>query len=205
MRTRNVVIAGVGGQGVILFATALANAALARDLDASISEIHGMAQRGGSVISQVRIGGRIYSPTIPEGGADVIVGLEPLEALRALPFSNERTSVILNTKAIVPTAALLKGQKYPELGEIIKVLERFCARVLAIDAFALARRCGSARAQNMVVLGALAGLGALPIPPEAFEKGIAASVPKRSLGLNLEAFRMGMEFASGSKGLDIAR
>ncbi len=199
MKTKNVVIAGVGGQGVILFATALANAALMSDLDVSVSEIHGMAQRGGSVISQVRIGGRIYSPTIPEGGADVIVGLEPLEALRALPFSNERTLVLLNTKSIIPTTALLKGPRYPELEEIIETLERFCARVLAIDAFALARRCGSAKAQNMVILGALAGLGPLPIPPEAFEKGIAASVPKSSLGLNLEAFRRGMELASAQK------
>ena len=199
MRTRNVVVAGVGGQGVILFATALANAALMSDLDASVSEIHGMAQRGGSVISHVRIGGRIYSPTIPEGGADVIIGLEPLEALRSLPFSNERTLALLNTRRIVPTEALLRGPKYPELGEILGILKRFCGSVLAIDAPELAKRCGSARAENIVMLGALAGLGILPIPIEAFERGIGESVPRGSLERNLEAFKLGAEFARAQK------
>jgi len=199
MRTRNVVVAGVGGQGVILFAAALANAALMSDLDASVSEIHGMAQRGGSVISHVRIGERIYSPTIPEGGADVIIGLEPLEALRSLPFSNERTLALLNTRRIVPIAALLRGPKYPELEEILGILKRFCGSVLAIDAPELAKRCGSARAENMVMLGALAGLGILPIPIESFERGIGETVPRGSLERNLEAFKLGVEFARAQK------
>jgi len=205
MRTKNVVIAGVGGQGVILFATTLANAALMSDLDVSVSEIHGMAQRGGSVVSQVRIGRKVYSPTIAEGRADVIVGLEPLEALRSIAFSNERTLALLNTRRIIPTTALLHGPKYPETEKIIEIFEKFCGSVLAIDALDLAKRCGSTRAQNMVLLGALAGLGALPIASEAFAKGIAASVPRRAVGRNLEAFKLGAEFASSSKSLDMAR
>jgi len=188
----DVLVCGVGGQGILLLAEVLGTAALKSGLDARVSEIHGMAQRGGSVICHVRAGpGPVYAPTITDGSADVLLALEPAEALRALRFVGKETLALVSTRTIRPTLVSLGLASYPGLEEAQEALKEACARVIFIDALGLAEEAGSPLAQNMVMAGALHATGRFPAGREAMLEAIEELVPRRYVDINMRAFELG--------------
>jgi indolepyruvate ferredoxin oxidoreductase, beta subunit len=192
-KVMNVLIVGVGGQGVIMVSKALAWLAQSRGLDVKQSEVHGMAKRGGSVFSHVRFGSRVWSPTIPEGEADILVALEWAEAMRWLPYLKPGTGILLcDTKRIVPPFACLNRQAGAPLRYSRETPEEVKSHVpegYAMDATGMAEGLGNERASNVILLGALSA--ALDFKAEEWEQAIAQFVPKKTIGVNLEAFRAG--------------
>ncbi len=186
----DMILAGVGGQGVLLFAEILGDAALQDGLNVRVSEIHGMAQRGGAVISDVRIGEKTLAPTILEGTADVIVGMEPMEALRSIKYASNKTLVLINTTAIKPSA-IPQSAVYPSLETILEKIRLFTKNTFAIDAAEIARSLGSVAVQNIVMLGALAATGKLPFKSETIKNSIRAAVSAKYVEINLIAFEAG--------------
>lgn len=189
----NVLIVGVGGQGVIMVSKALAWLAQSEGFGVKQSEVHGMAKRGGSVFSHVRFGPQVWSPTIPKGEADILVALEWAEGLRWLPFLKADTGIFLcDTKRIVPPFACLNRRPGAPLRysrETPAEVKAHVAEGYAIDATDMADKLGNERAANVVLLGALSK--ALDFPAAQWEKAIAQFVPKRTVAVNLEAFRIG--------------
>jgi len=188
----NILVVGVGGQGVLFLSEVLGGAALTDDLNVRVAEIHGMAQRGGSVTCHVRIGSNVHSPTILEGSADLIVGFEPLEVLRSLKYANRETLIILNKIAIVPTSAYL-GVKYPAEDRILKEISRVSEKIMVIDAMYIATKTGNPATQNSAILGFISALKGIPVKPETLKKAIADRSPKKYLDVNLRAFELGRE------------
>lgn len=189
-----VYIIGVGGQGTLTAARLLGEAALRQGLEAVVSEVHGMAQRGGIVETAVLLGG-YRGPVLGRGGAEVVLAFEPLEALRAvlaLGKASERTWVLTNTRPIRPITVSLKLGEYPDLERAFAVVERRVARLIRLDATALAEAAGSPLALNMVMLGALAATELLPFPAEGLEEVIRAFAPGWA-EVNLRAFQLGRE------------
>ena len=187
------VLAGVGGQGVLLMAEALGTAAVASGLNARVSEIHGMAQRGGSVVCHVRIGEGVLSPTVMDGQADAIVGLEPVEALRVIRYASRKTLVLLNTRPIIPPSVAMGAARYPDLEDILHVLGGFAGRVITLDAVKLAEEAGSTVAANTVMLGALASTNILPMDVDTLREAVVSLVPERFRDVNVLAFKLGYE------------
>jgi indolepyruvate ferredoxin oxidoreductase beta subunit len=179
----NVFIAGVGGQGILLASEILSAVALSHGLDVKKSEVHGMAQRGGSVVSHVRFGEKVYSPVIAEREADLLASFEKMEALRWIHYLADGGTVIVNDQEIVPSGL----EEYPDgLGDGIR------SRVpdaLFLDALALARDAGNARAVNTVMLGAFSNY--LDFPEEDWKRAIEERVPKKTVEVNLKAFELG--------------
>jgi indolepyruvate ferredoxin oxidoreductase beta subunit len=190
MNTCNIILAGVGGQGVLLFAEVLGEAAVMEGFNVRVSEIHGMAQRGGAVVSDVRIGEKAVSPTVLEGTADAIVGLEPLEALRNIKFANERSVVIINTATIKPSG-VPQNAVYPKLEDIIEKIRLFTKNIITIDATDMARMLGNVNVLNIVMLGALTATGKLPLKSETIQSSIKESVSRRFVEINMKAFEAG--------------
>jgi indolepyruvate ferredoxin oxidoreductase beta subunit len=155
-----------------------------------------MAQRGGIVESTVRIGD-VYGPIVSDGNADVLIGFEPVEALRSIAKVNERTVVIVNTRCVVPANVSMAGAEYPTSEEIVERIRKTCQRVIAFDATDAAKRAGNAQAMGSVLLGALAGSGALPFPASVLEQTILDEVPARAKEVNRNAFAAGMAAAAG--------
>ena len=189
----NVLIVGVGGQGVIMVSKSLAWLAQSQGFEVKQSEVHGMAKRGGTVFSHVRFGAQVWSPTIPVGEADVLVALEWAEGLRWLPYLKRDTGIfICDTKRIVPPFACLNrrpGAAMRYSRETPAEVKAHVAEGYAIDATDMAEKLGNERVANVVLLGALSA--ALDFPAADWEKAIAESVPKRTVAVNLEAFRRG--------------
>jgi indolepyruvate ferredoxin oxidoreductase beta subunit len=190
--TCNVLIVGVGGQGVIMVSKVLASLAQAQGFEVKQSEVHGMAKRGGSVFSHVRFGRQVWSPTIPKGEADILLAMEWAEGLRWLPFLKPGGIFICDTKRIVPPFACLNRNPGAPLrysketpAEVIEHL----AEGYAIDATHMAEQLGNDRAANVVLLGALST--ALDFPAADWERTVAEFVPKKTIAVNLEAFRRG--------------
>ncbi len=191
--TTNVLFAGVGGQGIILASDLLAEAALAAGLEAKKSEVHGMAQRGGSVVSHVRFGPRVWSPLIPEGEADFLVAFEEMEALRYLSLMRPGGMALINRQRIYTLAMLLGDQPYPaEAGRPIPGLP---VEMLFVDGPELAARAGHPRTVNVALLGALAAR--LPIPLDTWLEVISRRLPAKVLAVNREAFKIGTSWAAG--------
>jgi indolepyruvate ferredoxin oxidoreductase beta subunit len=192
-KVTNVLIVGVGGQGVIMVSKVLAWLAQSRGLDVKQSEVHGMAKRGGSVFSHVRFGPRVWSPVIAQGDADILVALEWAEAMRWLPFLKAGTGILLcDTKRIVPPFACLNRQAGAPLRYSRETPEEVKAHVsegYAMSATDMAEALGNERASNVVLLGALSGV--LDFQPEEWEQAVAQFVPKKTTAVNLEAFRLG--------------
>lgn len=193
MKEFNIVLAGVGGQGTLLAAEALGVAAIKDDLNVRVSEIHGMAQRGGAVVTMVRIGQDVLASTVLEGQADVLVGFEALETIRNLKFASEKTLVIMNTERIPPTELATKNARYPSDGEIVRKIQRFTKHILVVDAVRLAKRAGSSLTRNVVLLGVIAGTGRLPMKKQSFVDAICELVPPRHADVNIRAFELGCE------------
>ncbi len=186
-RTTNIFLAGVGGQGILLAGEILCLAFLEEGLDVKKSEVHGMAQRGGAVTSHVRAGERIFSPLIPRGRADVLVGFEPLEALRWSSFLKEDGLLLVNAQEIHPTTVTSGGMTYPE--GILDLVRARRERTKVLDGLALARRAGNARTVNSVILGALSR--ELEIPEGTWTRVLRRRLPERLVEVNLAAFELG--------------
>ncbi|MBN2201131.1 indolepyruvate oxidoreductase subunit beta [bacterium] len=188
MKSMNVLIVGVGGQGVLLASELLSDAALRAGFDVKKSEVHGMAQRGGSVSSHVRIAGQVRSPLIPAGQAEALMAFEQAEALRWVHFLRADGTAVVNRKRLVPPVALFRtGPGYPD--DPLSSVRARSGRVVSIDAEAAARRLGNPRVENTVLLGALSGC--LEIPETAWMQAIEARVPAGTIDINREAFRAG--------------
>ncbi len=198
----NVLIVGVGGQGVIMVSKALAWLAQSKGFEVKQSEVHGMAKRGGTVFSHVRFGPRVWSPTIPKGEADILVALEWAEGLRWLPFLKPDSGIfICDTKRIVPPFACLNRQPGAALRysrETPAEVKAHVAEGYAIDATHMAEELGNERAANVVLIGALST--ALDFPAEDWEKALSQFVPKKTIAVNLDAFRLGRSWITEARG-----
>jgi len=181
----DILLVGVGGQGTILATKVLARAARAAGYAIKVSEIHGMAQRGGSVVTQLRLGREVHSPLIER--ADIIVAFEQLEGLRWLHALKPGGTMILNSQVIYPVPVLVGAAEYP--ADIPDLLARRVPDTVVLDALALALECGNARAANMVLLGALARR--LTIPVSLWAEALEAVVPARFQEVNRAAFKAG--------------
>lgn len=193
----NISIVGVGGQGVILMSEMLGNAAIENGLKVRGSEILGMAVRGGSVSSMIRIGNDVYGPLIPIGKCDVLVGMEPSEALRNVSYLSHSSTVILNIESVIPFTVSLGECKYPEINEIIEKLSQWVGKLVTLNASLIAKEAGTQQAANIVMLGALFGTNKVPITEEAVKKEIEARIPPKLVKVNLKAFDLGKEAARG--------
>lgn len=187
--TKNVMIVGVGGQGSLLASKLLGQLLLARGFDVKVSEVHGMSQRGGSVVTYVRWGEHVASPVIDEGEADVIVSFELLEAARWLPYLKKGGHIVTNTQQIDPMPVITGAAEYPT--DLVEKMRAAGAEVDAVDALSLAEEAGSAKATNLVLLGRLSKY--FDLPEEAWLDAVHAVVPEKFLEMNLKAFRLGRE------------
>ena len=196
MKDLNVLIAGVGGQGTLLACRIIGNAGLATGRDIKASEVHGMAQRGGSVISHVKIAEKVHSPLIEKGDADLILGFEPLEALRWIDYLKKDGRVITNTKRVNPMPVITGQTEYP--ADISEKIGRKSGGIIEIDAHSIALEAGNPKAANMVLIGVMASL--TDISEDIWIGSIRENVPARSLDTNLKAFQAGIDFAALMKG-----
>lgn len=189
MDTKNIMIVGVGGQGSLLASKLLGHLLMGQGFDVKVSEVHGMSQRGGSVVTFVRYGGRVYSPVIDKGQADAIVSFEILEAARWLPYLKPGGRVVANTQQIDPMPVITGAAEYPV--ELTAKMEAAGARVDALDCLGLANEAGSAKAVNLVLLGRLSHY--FDFPGEAWQEAIESCVPAKFLELNRRAFALGQK------------
>jgi indolepyruvate ferredoxin oxidoreductase beta subunit len=186
MNTQNILIVGVGGQGTILASRVLAGVLVKQGLDVKVSEIHGMAQRGGSVVTQVRYGDKVYSPLIPRGEADVLLAFEKLEALRWLPWLRPSGRLLVNDQRLDPMPVVTGDAEYPL--DACEHLLATCPDAIVTDALALATEAGNAKSVNVVLLGFLSTC--LTFPQEIWLEVLKETVPARFLASNLSAFRL---------------
>ena len=184
--SKNIMIVGVGGQGTLLASRILGNVIIAQGFDVKVSEVHGMSQRGGSVVTYVKYGQKVNSPIIDKGEADIILAFERLEALRALPFLKKGGKMIVNDRAISPMPVITGAAEYPE--NIIEQLKEN-ADVISLDALELAEKAGSIKAVNVVLIGVLAR--STDISYDAWVDTIKSTVPEKFLEINLKAFDLG--------------
>lgn len=187
----NVFIAGVGGQGVILLSELLGRAAVRDGLKVRGSEVLGMAVRGGSVVSIVRVGSDVYGPLIPEGRGDLMIGMEPAEALRNITYMSKSSIIVLNTQKVVPTMVFLGRSIYPSLEEIMEKLKKHSDKTIALDAIQLAEEAGSVLSANVVMLGASFATGKLPIKIETIKRTVEEHFPAKLIPVNIKAFDLG--------------
>jgi indolepyruvate ferredoxin oxidoreductase beta subunit len=183
----DILIVGVGGQGTLLASRILGNLALALDFDVKLSEVHGMAQRGGSVVTHVRFGDKVYAPVIDEGSADIILAFEKLEAIRWCGRLKKDGCMFVNTQEIPPMPVITGAAQYPE--GIEEKLREMVPEIVFVDALALAKKAGNPKAVNTVLIGVLAKN--TDIVKEAFIDAIKATVPEKFLDINLRAFELG--------------
>ena len=189
MNITSILLAGVGGQGIVLASKILAKCAFSAGFMVKESELHGMAQRGGSVISHVRFGEEVYSPLIPGGKADFLVALEELEGLRYTYFLKPSAQVILNSKQVAPSIIIPENSRYPE--NIKEKLESSGFRVDAVKALEKAKELGNLKVENIILIGALSRY--LPFTVEDWQRTIEESVPVKTIEINMKAFITGRE------------
>jgi indolepyruvate ferredoxin oxidoreductase beta subunit len=183
----NILFCGVGGQGILLASEITASALIKARLDVKKSEVHGMAQRGGSVVAHLRYGKKVYSPLIESGKVDIQVAFEMLESVRYLPTLNKNSTVIVNTQQIYPPSVATGVEKYPE--DVLRHLKQLGISLCSIDAFTIAKEVGEIRAFNMVLVGALSSF--LPVKENTFLQIIEERVPEKFRAVNIEAFKQG--------------
>ena len=188
----NIMIVGVGGQGSLLASRILGHVLLAQGFDVKVSEVHGMSQRGGSVVTYVKYGDKIYSPIIDKGEADYIVSFELLEAARWVPYLRRGGCIITNTQQIDPMPVITGAAVYPEHLEE-KIREKGI-RLLSFDALSQALKAGNAKAVNVVLMGVLSTL--MPFPESVWLDAVRELVPSKLLELNLQAFQLGRDTAN---------
>jgi len=185
----SIVLTGVGGEGVVTAANLLGKAAVKAKLNVFVSEIHGMAQRGGSVSCTVRIG-NVYGPLIASGTADVILSLEPIETLRYIQYTNKNTKIITSINPVIPFTVSVGMEKYPKIDLVFKELSNY-GELYKIDAVKIAKDAGSLLTKNIVLLGALAAFDILPFSSEILLETIIDNVPPKYREINKKAFEGG--------------
>ncbi|HIJ00520.1 MAG: indolepyruvate ferredoxin oxidoreductase, beta subunit [Candidatus Methanomethylophilaceae archaeon] len=186
-------IAGVGGQGVLLASSILGNAALKEGYELAMSEVHGMAQRGGSVLSTVRFGDDVISPLEAEGQADLLLGFEPVETYRVLNLVNKESYIVMNLQVTVPPKVSMGMEEYPDIGLLVDNIRSVTDRLITMNATELAIEAGKAVAANAVLIGAVAGIANFPLRTELLEETLLETVPSRFGEVNARAFRLGLE------------
>ncbi|ONN27050.1 indolepyruvate oxidoreductase [Thermosipho affectus] len=192
----NIVITGVGGQGILTAANLLGWAALKEGYKVRVGEVHGMSQRFGSVISYVRFGENVYGAMVPEGKADVIISFEPVEALRYINYLKEGGLVFTNSRPIQPVQVSMGLAKYPSHEEIKDIVEKnFNAKYLSFDAESLAKEAGNIITTNVVLIGALTSTPDFPLSSQTIKEVIKVSVPPKAVDLNIKAFELGLSKA----------
>jgi indolepyruvate ferredoxin oxidoreductase beta subunit len=184
-----ILMVGVGGQGTVLSSDIVCDVALLEGYDVKKSEIHGMAQRGGSVVSHVIFGEKVYSPVISSGGADILLSFENMEFLRYLEYVNKNTVLLLNTNKILPPSVASGEEDYPN--DIINNLKNNFKEKYELDANKIAIECGNIKVSGMVMLGKLSTL--LPFKVESWEKVIKERVPPKTIEMNIKALKLGRE------------
>ena len=189
MKTKNVMIVGVGGQGSLLASKLLGKLLLTKGYDIKVSEVHGMSQRGGSVVTYVRFGDKVYSPVIDKGEADFIVSFELLEAARYTEFLKPGGKIVTNTQQINPMPVITGAAEYP--ADLVKKMTDAGIDVDAFDALSLAEQAGSSKAVNIVLMGHLSRY--FDFTQEEWQQAIEESVPAKFLELNKKAFALGAD------------
>ena len=187
----DIVFSGVGGQGVVVLSDIFCEAAMIEDFNVAKAEIHGMAQRGGSIVAYARIGTQVEAPLIETGKADAIVGFEVLETTRALPMLKENGTVIVNMK-LIPPNGLTANVKLKNTEELLELL-RTKALVHQVDGPGIAQKLGNTLVVNTILLGALSALPEIPLKAESFQQAIANRLKEKYINLNLKAFQLGRE------------
>ena len=186
MDNKNILLCGVGGQGTVLASKLLAAAAMARDIPVMSAETIGMAQRGGSVFSHLRMGGELYSPMIAKNSADIIIGFEPAETVRMLPYLKKDGYVVTSSKPIVPATSSLKGSAYNG-ADMIDYLREQVKNLTVVDAESACREIGSAKVLNMVLLGAAIRTGVLDLTEDDIKRAVETMVNPKFRELNFKA------------------
>ena len=190
----NIIVAGVGGQGSILASHIIADAAVKAGHKARVGETFGAAMRGGAVHSHIRIGKHVEGPLVRENTLDILLGLEPNEALRlGVKYLAPYSISLVNTSPIYSTDVNIGASKYEDPEKIVLSLKKLCEKVVAFDATKFALDIGNIRTMNIIMIGALAATGKLPFPIEVLKQAIKERVPKHTIDLNLEAFELGIK------------
>ena len=193
--SKNIMIVGVGGQGSLLASKILGKAAMDSGLDVKVSEVHGMSQRGGSVVTYVRFGDEVYSPVICKGDADVIISFELLEAARWLPNLKNGGTIVTSTQQINPMPVITGAAQYPE--DIVENIRMLGVDIRAYDCTAIAEKAGNSRASNVALIGLSADV--LGFDHDVLRGAVASCVPEQALDINLKAFDLAVEAVRNGK------
>ncbi len=193
METTNILLAGVGGQGVLLASQIFTSVAIEADLDVKQSEVHGMSQRGGSVTSHVRFGDKVFSPTIDPGEADFLIGFERLETLRNVHCLKPGGTIIYNSMRINPSTVAAGVAEYPD--DVAAQIAAFGEKTFEVDGLGLGQQAGNPRSSNVVMVGAVSSF--LSLPEALWEEKIRQLLPPKLVDLNLKAFHLGREAVKG--------
>ncbi|MCD6594052.1 indolepyruvate oxidoreductase subunit beta [bacterium] len=191
MSTTSIFITGVGGQGIILASELLSDVGIRAGFDVKKSEVHGMAQRGGSVVSSVKFGEKVFSPLISPGEADVLLAFEPLEAMRTLHYAKPDGKIVVNLRYVMPATVASGAANYPE--NVFDKIKAEVPDVVVVDGVSLAKQAGTVKAINVVLLGALSNF--LPFSEKDWHTAIENRVPKKYLEQNIKAFQLGRKTA----------
>ena len=190
METKSIMIVGVGGQGSLLASRIIGNVLLSQGYDVKVSEVHGMSQRGGSVVTYVKYGDKVYSPVIEKGEADIIVSFELLEAARWVSYLKKNGHLITSTQTLDPMPVITGNAEYP--ADIAEKIEALGIDIIAADALSLAEKAGNAKASNVVLMGVIASK--MSFDENVWKDAIRTCVPEKFLELNLKDFDLGKNF-----------
>ena len=189
----DVIFCGVGGQGIVVLSDIFCEAALIDGFDVAKAEIHGMAQRGGSIVAHARLGEKVQAPLIERGKADVVLGFEVLETARALPMLKNDGTVVVNTKYLPPSTAVACSGKPLNQEKLLGMIRERARFVHEIEAVSIAEKLGNLLVVNTILLGALSALPETPVKKESFEKAITGRLKEKYVKINLQAFQLGRE------------
>ena len=187
METKSIMLVGVGGQGTLLASRILGNVLLTQGYDVKVSEVHGMSQRGGSVVTYIKYGEKVYSPVIEKGQADIIISFEALEAARWISYLKKGGKLVTNTQQIEPMPVITGATQYPEA--IIDNIKALGVDVTAVDALSLAEQAGTSRAVNVVLMGVISHI--LDFGDDVWSKALEQCVPAKVIDVNKKAFELG--------------
>ncbi|MCK9322804.1 MAG: indolepyruvate oxidoreductase subunit beta [Candidatus Methanomethylophilaceae archaeon] len=195
-------IVGVGGQGVLLASMVLGNAAMRSGYKVSMSEIHGMAQRGGSVLCTLRFGDDVISPLEATGGADLLMGFEPVETCRSISLINKNSSILMNLDPVYPSMVAAGFEEYPDIDNLVKFVRSLSSdNLMTIEATKIAISAGKAVAANAVMIGAVAATKGFPLSKNLLKEVLLETVPEKFKDLNSKAFDMGFDAMSNQNPL----
>ncbi len=189
----NLIFTGVGGQGVVVLSDIFCEAALNDGFDVAKAEIHGMAQRGGSISAHVKIGDKVLSPLIEQGTTDIIVGFEILETARALPMLKPKGTVVVNTKYIPPNITPQSPAKPLKPEELMALIRQKTPKVYEVDGISIANKLGNLMVVNTILLGAVSAVPEIPVSKESFQQAMASRLKEKYLNINIKAFQLGRE------------